>query len=105
MSKTNCINCGAAKEEKDLQCPFCGTKYADLSMIELFSDGPLFIQLRNSNGKVITAKAYIKNTQLNYTPSVISCSRDVNGQLRRVKTGVNVDGKIEFALYESLGGN
>ena len=35
MSKTNCINCGAAKEISDMQCPFCGTKYADFTTFNL----------------------------------------------------------------------
>ena len=29
MSKTNCINCGAAKEVEEIKCPFCGTVYLD----------------------------------------------------------------------------
>ena len=25
MSKTNCVNCGAAKDIDEIKCPFCGT--------------------------------------------------------------------------------
>lgn len=38
MSKTNCINCGAAKDTSEIKCPFCGTTYLDLTAID-FSDG------------------------------------------------------------------
>ena len=41
MSKTNCINCGAAKDTSDIKCPFCGTTYLDLTAIDFSSDDPV----------------------------------------------------------------
>ena len=100
MSKTNCVNCGAAKEVSDLQCPFCGTKYTDISSLELFSNKPLFLQMRGRNGDVVTAKAYITNTTLQIHPDVTTIS-DVSGVVHRHVPSMNVTGTIDFSLYES----
>ena len=44
MSKTNCINCGAAKDTSEIKCPFCGTTYLDLTAIDFSSDDPVVCQ-------------------------------------------------------------
>ena len=100
MSKTNCINCGAAKETSELQCPFCGTRYADFTTFDLMSDEPIFIQLK-SEGKIITAKAYITDRKLEFHPEYLDC-RNLDGQLRRIRTAMNVTGSIDFVMYEGL---
>lgn len=101
MSKTNCVNCGAAKEVSDLQCPFCGTKYADLTMLDLFHDQELYVQLRDSNGAVKTAKAYITKTSLQMYPEV-TCLYGNDGMIHRRVASMNVNGSIDFTLYESM---
>ena len=44
MSKTNCINCGAAKDIDEIKCPFCGTTYLDLTAIDFDSGKPVVCQ-------------------------------------------------------------
>lgn len=44
MSKTNCINCGAAKDSDEIKCPFCGTTYLDLTAIDFASGDPVVCQ-------------------------------------------------------------
>ena len=44
MSKTNCINCGAAKDTDEIKCPFCGTTYLDFTSIDFASDDPVVCQ-------------------------------------------------------------
>lgn len=61
MSKTNCINCGAAKDTSEIKCPFCGTTYLDMTAIDFSSDDPVVcqfvlpnnIRLGDSDGRVI----------------------------------------------------
>ena len=61
MSKTNCINCGAAKDTDEIKCPFCGTTYLDLTSIDFASGDPVVcqfvlpnnIRLGDSDGRVI----------------------------------------------------
>lgn len=100
MSMTNCVNCGAGKESTDLQCPFCGTKYADFTTFDLMSDAPIYIQL-NKGGKVITAKAYITNRTLSFHPEYLDMS-DITGRRRLHNIGTHVNGSIDFTLYERL---
>lgn len=44
MSKTNCINCGAAKEWDAVKCPFCGTTYFDFTSIDFTKQEPVACQ-------------------------------------------------------------
>lgn len=61
MSKTNCINCGAAKDTNEIKCPFCGTTYVDLTAIDFSSGDPVVCQfvlpnnvkIGDSNAKVV----------------------------------------------------
>lgn len=101
MSKTNCINCGAAKEVSDMQCPFCGTKYADFTTFNLFSDEPIYIQLTTHNGKTVTSKAYISQRELRFDPHRIDIT-GIDGRKRYLTTRTEVSGSIDFVLYESI---
>ena len=44
MSKTNCVNCGAAKDTAEIKCPFCGTTYLDFTAIDFASGEPCVCQ-------------------------------------------------------------
>ena len=44
MSKTNCVNCGAAKDTSEIRCPFCGTTYLDMTGIDFASGDPVVCQ-------------------------------------------------------------
>ena len=101
MSKTNCINCGAGKESSDTKCPFCGTKYADLTTFNLFGDEPIYIQFAKGDGRIITSKAYISNRTLVFNPYG-TVSRKVDGTLGRTQFVTMVSGSIDFILYESI---
>lgn len=41
MSKTNCVNCGSAKDTSEIRCPFCGTTYLDFTAIDFTSGDPV----------------------------------------------------------------
>lgn len=41
MSKTNCVNCGAAKDTSEIKCPFCGTTYLDFTAIDFSENAPV----------------------------------------------------------------
>ena len=44
MSKTNCVNCGSAKDTSEIKCPFCGTTYLDFTAIDFGSGDPVICQ-------------------------------------------------------------
>lgn len=41
MSRTNCVNCGAAIDTDEIKCPFCGTTYLDMTAIDFNTDKPV----------------------------------------------------------------
>lgn len=51
MSKTNCINCGAAKEVTEIKCPFCGTVYLDMTTIDFFHHTPVILKFVDPSRK------------------------------------------------------
>ena len=59
MSKTNCVNCGSAKDTSEIRCPFCGTTYLDFTAIDFTSGDPVVCQfvLPYSNGTVLSMVA------------------------------------------------
>ena len=50
MSKTNCVNCGAAKDIDAVKCPFCGTTYLDMTAIDFTSKNPVACQFLMNDG-------------------------------------------------------
>lgn len=56
MSKQkNCPNCGAPYEILEVKCPYCGTAYFDMSMVDMDAEEPFFLKVK-VNGLVITQK-------------------------------------------------
>ena len=49
MSRTNCINCGAAKDIDEIKCPFCGTTYFDMTAIDLDEGTPVALSVRKGD--------------------------------------------------------
>lgn len=59
MSKTNCVNCGSAKDIDAIKCPFCGTTYLDFTALDFDSQAPVvceFVMPWNT-GKVMQVLA------------------------------------------------
>lgn len=55
MKNRNCPNCGAPYDINEYKCPYCGTLYLDLSMIDFDNQTPLFLSIRQ-HGMIITQK-------------------------------------------------
>lgn len=49
----NCPNCGAPYEIERCRCPYCGTAYFDMSIIDFDNKEPFFLKIK-SNGYLIT---------------------------------------------------
>ena len=46
MKGKNCPNCGAVYTLEDVECPYCGTLYYDLSAIDFTENKPVFLKFR-----------------------------------------------------------
>ena len=51
----NCPNCGAPYEIDEVRCPYCGTAYFDMSMVNMDAQEPFYLKIK-VNGMLITQK-------------------------------------------------
>ena len=70
MSKTNCINCGAAKDIDEIKCPFCGTTYLDFTAIDFSSNAPVVCEfvLPTQNKEIVQMVAIPKFNEISCSP-------------------------------------
>lgn len=105
MSKTNCINCGAAKDTDEIKCPFCGTTYLDLTAIDFASGDPVVCQfvlpnnitIGDSKAKAVMSMLAIPRLE---TMSIEANSTSIYGSwgnpMATVTTGYDVNVGVLF---------
>lgn len=105
MSKTNCINCGAAKDTSEIKCPFCGTTYLDLTAIDFDSDEPVVCEFvlpkmfgfSNCPGRVVMYMlARPKLDRIDVSDNRTYCYGHGMYPLCSVSTGVDIDIGVSF---------
>lgn len=105
MSKTNCINCGAAKEVTEIKCPFCGTVYLDMTTIDFFGHTPVILKLQGpGKSKPVIVKAIptmgrfdINYQTAGYCPPGIM---DVNRYFHKARPDIDIN--IDFKGLEVI---
>ena len=82
MSKTNCVNCGAAKDTAEIKCPFCGTTYLDFTAIDFASGEPCVCQfvMPYTNERVVLSMLALPRLE---EISVTTDTMDITGDTRR----------------------
>lgn len=101
MSKTNCINCGAAKELHEAKCPFCGTSYFDFTSIDFSSKQPVALQfmIPTSDPKYkcfITTLAMPKLDTIELTNDEAVCYSKEGAPLFSVTKSKTMAAKVSF---------
>ena len=100
MSKTNCINCGAAKDVDEIKCPFCGTTYLDLTAIDFSSDDPVVCQFVLPYSEPRTVLSMLAIPRLNSITAEPSYYEIYGGYgskpLARVSNGWDINFAVEF---------
>ena len=100
MSKTNCINCGAAKDIDEIKCPFCGTNYLDFTAIDFSSDDPAVCQFVLPYSEPRTILSMLAIPRLNSITAEPSYYEMYGGfgsrPLARVNTGLDINFAVEF---------
>ena len=96
MSKTNCINCGAAKDTEEIKCPFCGTTYIDLTCIDFSSRNPVAcsFKLPTDDEQILTFIAIPTFESIEYEP--IYCSFRDRLSIRAFVDSYNANVGISF---------
>lgn len=99
MSKTNCINCGSAKDTSEIRCPFCGTTYLDFTAIDFSSDDPVVCQfvLPYSDKQILSMVAIPQLNNITLTSSNISFTDGLSSHSSRYITdNYDMDVGISF---------
>lgn len=112
MSKTNCINCGAAKDTSEIKCPFCGTTYLDFTSIDFSSDDPVVCQFvlpdsfhRGISGKMIMSMVAVPRLEsIEQTVEKVHAFNDYGDRLVSVVQNCDVNVGVSF-LHVARGVN
>ena len=100
MSKTNCINCGAAKDTDEIKCPFCGTTYLDLTAIDFASGEPVvcqFVLPFDKSRAVLSTLAIPKLTDISIQSTCVEvCGGFGNQPILSYETGCEANIGVEF---------
>lgn len=94
MKNRNCPNCAAPLEIGEYKCPYCGTLYLDLTMIDFDNKTPFFLTIRQ-NGMLITQKVKPETADMTITSEPVY-AMGKNGRLMSFITSTNVETNIQF---------
>ena len=106
MSKTNCINCGAAKDTSEIKCPFCGTTYLDLTAIDFGSDDPVvceFVLPKQFGFNGLSGRVVMSTLAIPHLENITMEDRRTNiyggiggHRLTSVSTGMDINIGVSF---------
>jgi len=99
MSKTNCVNCGSAKDIGQIVCPFCGTAYFDMADVDLDGRTPCILRLKmpgTNNLFLMKAIPYMANITFKPETIDISSFSDVGTYPRYIVSRVDREVTLEF---------
>ena len=95
MKNRNCPNCGSPYELNEYKCPYCGTLYLDLSMINFDNNEPFFLTIKKDN-QLITQKVRPQTAEFEITSDTVY-AQDAHGhKLIAFKNSSNVETNIQF---------
>lgn len=94
MKNRNCINCSAPLELGEYKCPYCGTLYLDLTMIDFDNKTPFFLSIKQ-NGMLITQKVRPETADMTITSEPVYATGR-NGKLISVIGSINAETNIQF---------
>ena len=96
MKNRNCPNCGAPYEINKYKCPYCGTLYLDLSMINFDEREPLFLTIKK-DGMLLTQKVIPETATFESTSEDVYITGGLhNNRLACFTTGINIETNIQF---------
>ena len=96
MSKTNCPNCGAPYETLQYKCPYCGTLYLDLSMINFDEREPFFLTIKK-DGMFLTQKVMPETATFESHSDNVYMTGGLNDRRLAVfTTGIRNETNIQF---------
>ena len=92
MSK-NCPNCGAPLDENYCKCPYCGTLYYDLTVLD--DSVPCYVRFRTSMG-LITALAKPELREINLWSDSVDITDAMGNRVTTFCRNNNCDIDVSF---------
>lgn len=95
MTGRNCPNCGSPYELNQYKCPYCGTLYLDLSMINFDEQEPLFLTIKK-NGYLLTQKVIPQTASFETTSDTVYATNTRGNKLVSFCSNMNIETNIQF---------
>ena len=95
MKNHNCPNCGAPYDINEYKCPYCGTLYLDLSMIDFDNQIPFFLSIKK-NGMMITQKVLPQTAEFEMNEDTVYATSGYGNKLLSFHTNRNLETNIQF---------
>ena len=89
----NCPNCGAPLDNNYCKCPYCGTLYYDLTVLD--DDVPCYVKFRTGIG-LITTLAKPELREINVYKDSVDVTDAFGHRLATYCTSVNCDIDVTF---------
>ena len=97
MSKTNCVNCGSAKDIEQIVCPFCGTAYFDMADIDLDGRTPCILRLKMpGTNNLFLMKAFPRMANITFTPRVMDITSLGDVYQKHLVSSIDREVTLEF---------
>ena len=96
MKNKNCLNCGAPYDITQYKCPYCGTLYLDLSMINFDNQEPFFLTIKK-DGYLLTQKVIPQTATFESTSDTVYATGGLyNTKLTCFTTAIRNETNIQF---------
>ena len=95
MKSRNCPNCGAPYDINEYKCPYCGTLYLDLSMIDFDNQTPLFLSIKQ-HGTIITQKVLPQTAAFEMNEDTVYATSVHGNKLLSYPVSRNLETNIQF---------
>ena len=95
MKNRNCLNCAAPIEINTDRCPYCGTLYLDLSMINFDEQEPFFLTIKK-DGTLITQKVMPQTASFEHTYENVDIYDGRNNKIQSFITSNRLETNIQF---------
>ena len=96
MKNRNCPNCSSPYELNEYKCPYCGTLYLDLSMINFDEREPFFLTIKK-DGMLLTQKVIPETATFESTSDAIYATGGLHdARLTCFTTAIRNETNIQF---------
>lgn len=101
MKNLNCPNCGAPIDVETNKCLYCNTNYFDLSCIDINSQEPFYLKIKDGN-MVFTSLVKFNNCEITFNVDEVDIYGGLGEKLYRIKRNYNISANLKLESVPSL---